>query len=235
MPRKSLFASLLVALAVTLVPVAALAQNPEQGDVEYNANTRLRARTASRGSSSSSGLRIALQGRLDAVNMTQLARPAVPDNLAGTLGANLLTPVVTPGVRLLDTRLFLGLGLGWSHASSEANNGDSDSQGGFSLVPTVSFDVLSNEDAALSLGAMLTLASLGQTENCNNNTCVDENDDAFGLGLSALVGIRGKISEALSLGTEFGWGFLSVNRDGNRDLFVHGLLGMIVLEASIGL
>ena len=269
--------SYLFAAALVCAPLSrALAQdalNPEEGDVSAGASTSASssagvstsASTSSsssapppmmRSSSSSSSVRLAMQGRIDALNIVQLASPLSNGNNAGSqstmLGRSLMTPAITPGVRLIaaplldfldahegvrliDTRLFLGLGLGFGHADWDAGN-QSASQSGFSMVPTATFDVLSGADAALSLGAMFTFASIGETEICGANTCTNANDNASGMGLTGLVGLRGKITESVALGTDFGWGFLKVNRSGNLpDEFIHGLVGMFMLEASLGL
>ena len=236
-------------LSALVVGAQAQAQdNPEQGDVAVSANTSVSTSRASsprpmRASSSSSSIRLAMQGRLDAFNVVQLSRPQIGGNvggLAGDLGRSLMTPAITPGVRLIDSRLFLGLGVGFGSSSWDDNNGNTASQSGFSIVPTATFDLISGPDAALSLGAMFTMAQIGKPEVCGrmgqNTTCVTQNNGAFGMGLSALLGLRGKITESVALGTDFGWGFMKVSGNGNNpDQFVQGLLGMLLLEASLGL
>lgn len=258
--RDLSLSSYLFAAALVCAPVSrALAQdmpNPEEGDISAASSTSASSSTGvsasastsssastpppmMSSSSSSSGVRLAMQGRIDALNIVQLASPLSNGNNAGSqstmLGRSLMTPAITPGVRLIDTRLFLGLGLGFGHADWDAGN-QSASQSGFSMVPTATFDVLSGADAALSLGAMFTIASIGETEVCGGNTCTNVNNNASGMGLTGLVGLRGKITESVALGTDFGWGFLKVSRDGNNpDEFIHGLVGMFMLEASLGL
>jgi hypothetical protein len=65
---------------------------------------------------------------------------------------------------------------------------------------------------------------------------MDQNDDAFGIGLGVGAGVRGKLSPGLALGGELGWGFLSVDRDGADDSeFVHGIFANLLLEASVAL
>jgi hypothetical protein len=177
------------------------------------------------------GLRLAIQGRLDAINMISLADP---DPFLGQ--RRLLVPIVTPGVRLLDdNELFLGLGLGFSGYSSDDDGPNEQSRSGWSLSPLASFDVLKDDVAALALLGWINLASLGEEEVCDAGGCDDQNDDAFGWGLSLGAGLRGFLSEGLSLGGEFGWGFLDVSYDAGADVFVHGVFGNIFLEASLGL
>lgn len=232
--RKTISKVLAIALVIGSASVTVSAQgNPEQGDVELSSRTRLKSSSAR---SSGGEMRLAMQGRIDAANIVQASRPDAGGPSAA-LGQALMVPVVTPGVRLLDGSLFVGLGLGFAGKSSDGNGpGDNDlSQGGFSLVPTATFDLVSNEDAALSLGGTLTLASLSETESCDAGGCMKLNDDAFAVGFSMLAGIRGKLTKSVSIGTEFGWGLLSISTDNDESRFVHGLLGMLVLEASIGL
>jgi hypothetical protein len=177
------------------------------------------------------GLRLGIQGRLDAINMVAIADP---DPFLSQ--RRLLVPIVTPGVRLLDdNELFLGLGLGFSGYSSD-NGPNEQSRSGWSLSPLASFDVLKDDVAALALLGWINLASLGEEENCDAGGCETDNDDAFGWGLSLGAGLRGFVSEGLALGGEFGWGFLDIGYDGGGpDVFVHGIFGNIFLEASIGL
>jgi hypothetical protein len=176
------------------------------------------------------GLRLGIQGRIDAINMVAIADP---DPFLSQ--RRLLVPIVTPGVRLLDdNELFLGLGFGFSGYSSE-NGADEDSRSGWSLSPLASYDVLKDDVAALALLGWINLASLGETEDCGAGGCMDENDDAFAWGLSLGAGVRGFVSEGLAIGGEFGWGFLDIGYDGGADDFVHGVFGNIFLEASVGL
>jgi hypothetical protein len=184
-----------------------------------------------------SGTRLGLQLRVDALNMLGIAEPqGISPGTGIALMEHLFVPVATPGVRFLDARLFLGLGLGFSGESQSARNGpNSDSRSGFSLSPLVSYDVLVDDIAALSLLGWFNLASLGETERCRGNGCVNQNDDVFGVGLNLGAGLRGLLSPGLSLGGEFGWGFLSISEDPATDAFVHGIFGTISLEASIGI
>jgi hypothetical protein len=177
------------------------------------------------------GIRLGIQGRIDAINLVGLADPT--DFVEQR---RLFVPIVTPGVRLLDDNaLFLGLGLGFSGASSEEPDGDEVSRSGWSLSPLAAYDLVRDDVAALSLLGWINLASLGETEVCDADGCMEQNNDEFGWGLSLGAGVRGLLSEGLALGAEFGWSFLNISADAGDDLFVHGLFGNIVLEASVGL
>lgn len=187
-----------------------------------------------------SGTRLGLQLRVNALNMLGIAEPqGIGPGGGVALMEHLFVPIATPGVRFLDARLFLGLGLGFSGESQSDRNGpnpNSDSRSGFSLSPLVSYDVLVDDIAALSLLGWFNIASLGETEQCRgNNGCANQNDDVFGVGLNLGAGLRGLLSPGLSLGGEFGWGFLSISEDPATDAFVHGIFGTILLEASIGI
>src|SRR6185503_746134 len=101
---------------------------------------------------------------------------------------------------------------------------DEESQTGFSLTPLVSYDLLADDTGALSIVGLVDLASLGETEVCDAGGCMDQNDDAFGIGLGIGAGLRGNITPGVAIGGEFGWGFLSVDRDAADDGdFVHGV------------
>lgn len=210
----------------------------QASQVEMGAGSRGSARGPAadppRSHASDGGVRIALQGRLDALNMLNFTTPDVANSHVTIDGWRLVVPMVTPGVRLLDTKLFLGLGLGLS--GIDVSNGNNDaSRGGWSLSPLVSYDVLSDAVAALSLVGWFNLAHLGDSSTCNNNNCVTMNNSITGVGLGLGAGLRGFISQGLALGGEFGWSFLSLPQDNGPDAFVHGLFGNIFLEASIGI
>jgi len=178
-------------------------------------------------------IRLGLQLRIDAINTLALASSL---NIVGAdlsdVGLRLLVPVATPGVRILDDELFLGLGFGFVGASAE-NGPNEVSRSGFSVSPLASYDILDDESAALSLLGWFNLASLGETEVCGAGGCTEENDDVFAVGLSLGAGLRGFLTESIALGGEFGWGFLSASQDDGADLFVHGIFANLLLEASI--
>jgi hypothetical protein len=187
---------------------------------------------------SDGGARLALQLRFDALNMLNFAAPNLQGLDTPTVGRRLLVPLVAPGVRFLDDRLFLGLGLGLSGASQNngGNNTMKQSRSGWSVTPTVTYDVLHDQIAALSLIGMLNMARLGESTACNPTACVDQRNAVFGVGVTLGAGLRGLISQGLALGGEFGWGFLSLSQEANGPgAFVHGLFGTLFLEASIGL
>jgi hypothetical protein len=183
---------------------------------------------------SNDGVRLGVQARIDALNMLNFTEPGVPGVGLGLAARSLFVPVVAPGVRLLDDKLFLGLGLGLSGVSVH-NNGPSRS--GWSLSPLVTYDLLADQYAAFYLAGWFNIAHLGSTTTCNGaGTCIDQPDAATGWGLNIAAGVRGMISRGLALGGEFGWGFLEVSNDNNPGgVFAHGLFGNIFLEASVGI
>ena len=48
---------------------------------------------------------------------------------------------------------------------------------------------------------------------------------------------RGKINEGIAIGTEWGWGFLTGNDPEQEEdsFFIHGIFGILMFEASVGL
>jgi hypothetical protein len=218
--------------------VEAEGQASGSSDIELGATSPSRIEmtggTSGRGPAQSDGdIRLALQLRIDAINTLSLADPA---GVVGAgivdLGRHLLVPVATPGVRLIEDRLFIGLGFGFVGASTE-DGPNEESRSGFSVSPLASYDVLDNDAAALSLLGWLNLASLGETEQCTAAGCADQNDDAFGWGLSLGAGLRGFLTDSVAVGGELGWGFLSIASDAGGDAFVHGVFANLLLEASI--
>lgn len=198
-------------------------------------------------SSGSSDARLGVQLRLDALNMIgvggsiNLPGPGGPILIGGPIevGIGPSVPLATPGVRFVDGKLFLGLGLGFVGGNNDTGGGGGGAdrgQSGFSLSPLVSYDVLSDAVAALHLVGWFNIASLGEEEDCNAaGVCSDDpNSDASGLGLNLGAGVRGKLSEGLAIGGEFGWGFMS-GSVGPVDYFNHGLFGTLLFEASVGL
>lgn len=174
------------------------------------------------------GLRLALQFRLDAIDLVAAADP-----IQAGLGRNMV-PLVTPGVRILDNKLFLGLGLGFAAFSAD-NMGAETSRSGFSLSPLASYDLIDGSAGALALVGWFNYVSLGSTENCApNGMCMEQNDDRSGVGLNLGVQIRGKLNESLAIGSEWGWGFLSTSQ-GGTDTFTHGIFGTLLFEGSVGL
>ena len=232
-----------VALVLALPALGASAQSARAGgaadiemgatrpsEIELNAGARPGARTRD-----DHRARIGLQGRLDAINLLSVASPDVGGVDTAGLGRRLLVPIMTPGVRLLEDKLFLGLGFGL--ASVSVSNGAVDtSRSGFALSPLASYDLLIDPVAALSLAGWLNFGRLGETEVCGGGGgCVTSNDDVTGWGLSLAANVRGFLSRGLALGAEFGWGFLDISTDNGADAFAHGVFGNIFLEASVGI
>lgn len=188
-------------------------------------------------SGGSGDVRLGVQARLDAMNVLGLDGPISIFGLGGPieLGIGPTIPIVTPGVRFADDRLFLGLGLGFAGGSNDTGGMSDRSQFAFSLSPLASYDIVSETIAALSLVGWFNIASLGDEEQCAGSMCADNPDsDASGIGLNLGAGVRGKINQALAIGGEFGWGFMS-GSVGAEDYFNHGLWGTILFEASVGL
>ncbi len=180
----------------------------------------------------SSDARLGIQARFDALNVLDLVNPIQE-------GIGPAVPIVTAGVRFVDGKLFLGLGLGLVGASNDTGGGggaNDRGQSGFTFSPLMSYDVVSDAVAALHLVGSFNIASLGEEEDCNAaGMCSDNpNSDADGLGLNLGAGIRGKLNEGLAIGGEFGWGFMS-GAVGTNDYFNHGLFGTVLFEASVGL
>jgi hypothetical protein len=199
-------------------------------EIELNAGARPGARTRD-----DSHVRIGLQARLDAINVLAVGSPDVADLDAPGIGRRLLVPLITPGVRLVDGRLFLGLGFGFTGADVDTGAAET-SRSGFSLSPLASYDLLTDSVAALSIDGWLNFARLGETEVCGpGGGCADANDDATGWGLNVAAGVRGFLSRGLALGGEFGWGFLDSSVDNGPDAFAHAVFGNIFLEATVGI
>ena len=161
-------------------------------------------------SSSPSDFRIGVQGRLAALNVV-----LVPE----TAEAGEQVPFATIGVRFLDQRLFAGIGFGLFGVES-ANTG-------LSVTPLATFDILRDGDrAALYAATWLSFANFDDDRALGN-------DNVFVWGLTAAAGVRVQPLAGLGVGAEWGWGFVSLNRDGSN--FVHGFIGNLVLEATFGI
>lgn len=219
--------------SLTLGFVTALAfagaASAQDATVSAQASYSAPAPAASSSGGGSSDLRLVGQVRFDAINLVgELGGAgAVP-----VTGATPITPFFTAGIRILDTRLFIGAGLGFGGFSADTGASDV-GRFNFAFTPVASYDFLSSENAALYGIGMFNLVSVGESETDGPGGSVNNNDDIFGIGLNAGVGIRGKLNEALAISTEFGWGFSSLG--GAADSFDHGLWGTVVFEASTGL
>src|SRR5688500_743809 len=126
MNRARSLSQTLVAFGLLLVSGPAGAQ---EADIEAGATTEARYSAPAPRGVGGSDLRIGAQLRLDALNALGLT-DTTPGN-TGAIGRRLLVPLVAPGVRLADQKLFLGLGLGFQGWSTEDQDGDEQSRSGF--------------------------------------------------------------------------------------------------------
>jgi len=221
--------SLAITLALLGLAAPTLAQDSMSGDIELGATSRSGYQP-----SRSSQTRIGLQIRLDA--LTMMGPLDSSPGSTQSIGRRLLVPLATPGVRLIDGKLFLGAGIGFHGWSTEDDNGDETSRSGFGLSPLAQFDVVREGAAALSLGGALHIASLGETEFCpDGGGCMDADNGATGVGLSLGAGVRGILLPGLALGGDLGWGFLSISSDDDSSTFIHGIYAAIMLEATVGI
>src|SRR5262245_42061506 len=91
----------------------------------------------------SRGTRLAMQGRIDALNLFGVARdPDSPIDITGASDITTVVPLATLGVRLVEGKLFLGLGFGFYGYSFTTcgNDGCDDDEettsfGGWALTP----------------------------------------------------------------------------------------------------
>jgi hypothetical protein len=164
----------------------------------------------------SAGPRLAFQGRLIA-NMFGTFDVFVPS----------VQPSVAVGARFADNRVFAGVGLNVFGLQDEFH--------GVAVTPTITFDVLAREVAALYLVGWVPLGvivfpGLGPGSDRDTTTLVGAN-----LGLGA----RAQVHEALAIGAEWGWGFGVLLNDeitfSGDNTFFHGAFGALMLEVSIGL
>lgn len=229
----------LAALTVSAIGFAtpALAQDAS-GDIEAGDTTRASASYSSSNRSSSDGIRLGMQIRLDALNVLgPIDTSGAPSGRPSDgVARRLLVPLAAVGVRLVDQRLFLGAGIGFYGWSTENDAGAESSQSGFGLSPLAQFDVLRDTAGALSLGGALHIASLSESETCNPaGVCMEQNDGGTAVGLSLGAGVRGFITPGLAIGGDFGWGFLSISGDEESSAFIHGIYAALMVEATVGL
>lgn len=194
---------------------------------------------------SRSSVQLAFQGRIDAMGYL------VPDTGGGGLASiQSITPYVTPGIRLIDGRLFVGVGIGFGGYSTKecqdtCDDYDAFSQSYFVLSPMAFFDILRAGPASLYAGGWFSFAPISSaTAEIKRGamTTTLETDAATAIGVNLAVGIRGQIVEGLSIGTEWGWAFTSLTADGNetgdaRDesVTLHGIFGAVMVEGAINL
>ncbi|MBK8168874.1 MAG: hypothetical protein IPK60_00855 [Sandaracinaceae bacterium] len=185
------------------------------------------------------GLRLAIQGRLSVRNLAE-------GSALGGFGP--VVPFAAIGVRLVDQRLFLGLGLGFGGTSSTTCGGmgcaadqTTLSQSYVALSPVATFDVLREGFGALYLAGWFNFVSYSQVQREETGEPTVQSGGSTGVGLNLALGLRGQITPGVSLGTEWGWGFLSYTNNNNtgdaddESNFGHGVFGTIVVEGSIGI
>jgi hypothetical protein len=219
----SRWASAVLAIAVLVVTAGASAQDVGAPAPSGRSSTRL-----------------AVQGRLDLLNI--LGSEGGID--AGFIDVPLsLLPIITGGFRF--DRLFVGAGFGFYGYSasdcddSSCDSGEDFSGFGWSFAPMLSYDILSEREAAGYILGSVNLLSINSSssERIEDGMETSNRDADFGWGLNLGLGVRGHVSEGVSIGTEWGWGFVSIT-PGNADedsAFVHAIFGAIVFEASVGI
>lgn len=191
-------------LCLGTVSAAEAQYDPEGGDVALPPPTSSGASSGPSGSPGAGGVRVGAQGRVSTVNV-----------LGGDLAGFVAVPFITPGARLADGKLFLGLGFGFA--------GVKDGPSSFSFSPLFGFDLVDAGPGVFSLVGWLNFASYDDGGPIGG--------DAFAWGLNLGVGFRGRINEATAIGTEIGWGFLVIDEEPD---FVHGVFGNVVFEATFG-
>ncbi|MFW6197658.1 MAG: hypothetical protein ACOC5B_02220, partial [Myxococcota bacterium] len=142
-------------------------------------------------------------------------------------GGLTLDAAVAPGFRLANDRLFLGLGVYFFGLENDTH--------GVAGTPTMTLDLLQHEWASLHVVSWVPVGTLiDEVEGGDTQT-------APFIGANIGLGIKGKISEGISIGTEWGWGFAFFFEANDTDIFdrdtefVHSAFGTILFEAAIGL
>jgi hypothetical protein len=96
------------------------------------------------------------------------------------------------------------------------------------MTPVVTYDVIAQEWGALAVVGWLNFIR-------TNDETGFTDDDRFHFGMNLGLGLRGHVTRGVSIGTEWGWGFLLLdNGPGTNSTFAHGAFGTILFEASIG-
>ncbi len=215
------------------------AQDPEQGAYggSLSASGSARSSGGSGSSSGSSSLYLELQARLDAFNVAGVESTTVDSGDGGGALTAPAIPYVTAGVRLLDGDLFIGLGAGFTSASEkrEGPAGKAErSRGSYMLAPVATYDFLGDSPVALYGVGMLTLGSIGRGDNDPGPRV----EPGFWWGLNLGAGLRGDITEYVSVFSELGWGFSrgtwTIAGD-DHSRFVHGLFGTLGFAVRLGL
>lgn len=150
------------------------------------------------------GLRLAFQARLDVLQVASVNPIRVST-----------VPIVTPGIRFLGDLLFTGLGFEFYSESKDGAKG-------FALSPTVTYDLLENNYAALYVAGWANFGTVNRQ---------GPEGSHFFFGMNVGAGVRAKVHRALSIGSEWGWAF-RVEENGP---FSQGVFGTLMLEASLGL
>lgn len=186
------------------------------------------------------GLRLAIQGRFSLLSQLDVAL---------TNGQRPMVPAATVGVRLLEQRLFVGLGVAFGGVSTSTcgnagcdNDKTTRSQSYFAVSPVVTFDLLREAMGALYLAGWFNFLSYSAVHLEHTGDPAVEAGGGSGIGLNLALGLRGNITRGLSIGTEWGWGFVSATDEGNAsgdpddtNTFANGIFGTVVVEGSIGL
>lgn len=199
------------------------------------------------GGGSSSGIALEFQGRLALMNTNGTGLLSGFGNTTTGSGAQgpATMPLVTAGVRLLDQRLFVGVGIGFYGMHERDCTGavcSNQKVRGWNLTPTVSYDVLVRGPARLYPLGMFNLGRAGTTVNDPGGGTTVTTDGDFWWGMNLGLGIRGEIADTMAIGTEWGWGFARTSNslgtpagsDSNA-FFSHGAFGTIFFSARIGL
>lgn len=159
------------------------------------------------------GPRFALQGRLVL-------------NLFDFTGGLTLQPAVSPGVRFARDRVFVGLGAYFFGIEDDVH--------GVAGIPTVTVDLLQQAWASLHLVGWMPVGTI-LTEQADGGR-----ETSPFVGANVGIGIRGHITEGISIGTEWGWGFGFFFEAADTELFdrdsvfIHSAFGTILFEAAFG-
>lgn len=194
---------------------------------------------------SGSSISLELQGRLPVLNIGGSSIAGVPTLRGDDTSPPATLPAVTAGVRLLDQRLFVGVGIGWygtrfNDCTGGGGGGCVDTRvRGYQLTPTVTYDVLVRGPARLYPIGMLSLGTLGRQSATVAGITQSASGD-FWLGMNLGAGIRADFADgALSIGSEWGWGFARTAYDepggGTNKLSAQGAWGTVFFAARLGL
>lgn len=150
-----------------------------------------------------SGIRLAMQTRFSAVNV-----------LNPTAADFRVTVLATPGLRLADDKLFIGLGVGWVKANHHGGHG-------YTIAPTATYDLIQRTNAALHLLVIMNIS--------------DQSGGDLIFGMNFGLGVRALLGESFAIGTEWGFAFTQVDGSPMGTDAAFGFFGALMLESSIGL